>query len=153
MLEEIANLVTEWQPRSHADRNALRMLLCKLLNVTQCCPLARLFFNRMLDSLRACPSTDLTRLTPEVRKDWFAQFLPSTNGVFMIHEDSRTPFSMYIDAYTIGAGVVLADEAYYTEFPAHMLLTTHPICGGTKCHGSPSHVGSKAVRQGSISVL
>ena len=29
---------------------------------------------------------------------------------------------------SVGAGAVLADEAYHTEFPAHILLKKRPIC-------------------------
>ena len=37
-MDEITNLVTKWQPRSHADLHALRVLCGKLHNITQCCP-------------------------------------------------------------------------------------------------------------------
>ena len=46
----------------------------------------------------------------------------------MIHEDSRTPLSLFIDTCTMGAGTVLADESYHTEFLAHTPLENHPIC-------------------------
>ena len=54
-LNESADIVTGWQARSHVDLHALRVLLGKLLNLTQCCPPDGFFLNRMLDTLRASP--------------------------------------------------------------------------------------------------
>ena len=47
----------------------LRSLLSKLLYVAQCYPPARLFINRMLENLHACPYQGHTALSDDVRKD------------------------------------------------------------------------------------
>ena len=62
-LAEITILFSGWKTWSHADLHSLRVLLGKLLNVTQCCPLARYFLNHMLDTTRACPSIGLIHFT------------------------------------------------------------------------------------------
>ena len=62
-LKEIDSLVSEWQNPSHVNIHALWVVLGKLLNVTQCCPAAHLFLNRMLDTLRSCRPTGLISLS------------------------------------------------------------------------------------------
>ena len=80
----------------------LRSLFGKLLFVAQCRPPAFLFTNRMLETLHACPLQGSIPLSPEFRKDlaWFQQYLPCTNGVFLIHEGSRIPIPLFVDACT-----------------------------------------------------
>ena len=76
--------------------------LCTLLGklyVSKVCPPARLFLNRMLDTLRQCLEKRSFTLSPEFRKDIgsFDHFLPNTGGTFIIHQDSRNPVDLYID--------------------------------------------------------
>ena len=54
-LREIMDLVATWYNKPTANIHDLRSLLGKLLFVAQCCPPARLFTNRMLETLHACP--------------------------------------------------------------------------------------------------
>ena len=57
-LGDITTLVSEWKIQAHAKLQFLRVLHAKLLNVTQWCSMVRYFLNCMLDTLRACPTTD-----------------------------------------------------------------------------------------------
>ena len=106
------------------------MLLSKLLNVIQCCPPAHSFLNRMLDTLRSYPPTGCISLSQEFNKDlaWFAKYLPSTNGVFILHEDNMVSVPLYINACTTDSGAVLGKEAYRTIFLLHILAENRPIC-------------------------
>ena len=109
-LAEIADLITEWQGFSHTNLHTRRMVLGKLLNISQCCPPARFFLYRMLETLRAFPATGMTVLTQNFKKDLncFAEFLHSTNGVLIINDDSREPVNLFIEGCSTGAGTVLA---------------------------------------------
>ena len=123
-------MVAELRNRMHADIHILRVLLSKLLNITQCCPPARFLLKCLLETpLKACPAQGHICLTPQFWKNlaWFDKFLPDTNGVFLLHEDTRVPLPGYIDACTTGVGAVLLNEAYYTLLPAHVLEENRPI--------------------------
>ena len=54
-LREIMDLVATWYNKPTANIHDLRSLLGKPLFVAQYCPPARLFTNRMLETLHACP--------------------------------------------------------------------------------------------------
>ena len=103
-MSKFMDLVGMWLHGTTANIQDLRSLLGKPLFVAQCCPPAHLFTNRMLETLRACPLQGSTPMSPEFRKDlaWFQQYLPCTNGVYLIHEESRTPIPLYVDAWTSG---------------------------------------------------
>ena len=68
-LADIADLVEARSTRSQATLDQLRVLLGKLLNISQCCVPARFFLNRMLATLRSCPLTGSTALHSEFIKD------------------------------------------------------------------------------------
>ena len=103
-LEEVKTLVHNWAHKEVTNINELRTLLGKLFYVTQCCPPARLFSNRMLDTIRRCSSQGVIHLSAGFCKDlaWFHHFLPHTNGVFLIHEDDRQPGPLFVYACTSG---------------------------------------------------
>ena len=58
-------------------------------------------------------------LSHQFRKDlaWFRQYLPQTTGVFLIHEDSTAPISLFVDACTTGCRAVIAGQAYHKVSP------------------------------------
>ena len=129
-LQDILTLVQQWQHKSTASITDLRSLLGKLLHVAQCSSPARLFLNRMLATLRSCPPRGSTRLSTEFKKDlaWFAQYLPTTNGVYIIHEDPRPVQHVYVDSSSQGAGAIFNKEAYHTLFPLSVLRQQRSIC-------------------------
>ena len=59
-LMEIMILISTCLDKETATIHELRPLLGKLIYVTQCCPSARLFTNRMLITLQACPDQGVT---------------------------------------------------------------------------------------------
>ena len=115
-----------WKTRAHTDLHSLRVLLGKLMNVSQCCHPVRHFLNHMLNTLKACIAAGTIPLMLEFRKDRsrFDQFLPETNGVYIIHEEKHTPLGLHIDMCITRAGTVLEDEAYHSTFPDHILHET-----------------------------
>ena len=64
-LAEIQLLVHHWSSKPMATLRDLCTILGKLLYVSQVCPPARLFLNRMLDMLRECPEQSSFTLSPE----------------------------------------------------------------------------------------
>ena len=124
------DLTHKWAFKSTANIRELRSLLGKLLHVAQCCPPARLFSNRMLETLRAYPEQGRIALSPEFKMDvaWFSKYLPTTDRVFIIHEDDRVPVHLFVDACTSGCGAVTKWAAYHTQFAPHVVREGHPIC-------------------------
>ena len=129
-LAKIFSLTRQWALKTTANIRELRSRLGKLLHVAQCCPPARLFSNRMLEMLRACPDQASIALGPAFKKDvaWFNKFLPATDGVFMIHEDDRVPVQLFVDACASGCGAITDRAAYHVQFPPHIIREAHPIC-------------------------
>ena len=75
-LAEIMDIVSSWLLKITSTLQNLRSLLGKLLYVAQCFPQARMFTNRMLEMLRACPCQGCIALSDEFRKDyWFHPYL------------------------------------------------------------------------------
>ena len=124
-LAEIQLLVRQWIGKAKTTLRELRTLLGKLLYVSQVCPPARLFLNRMLDTLRQCPEQGSFTISSEFRKDlaWFDHFIPTTNGMFLIHKDDRHPLHLYIDACMTGCGAITQSQAYHATFCPRVLLT------------------------------
>ena len=49
-------------------------------------------------------------------------------AVFLIHEDSRIPLPLYVDACTTSCGAVTTTHTYYVAFPTHILQQHLSIC-------------------------
>ena len=142
------DLVGTWLHKTTLNVQDLRSLLLKPLFVAQFFPPARLFTYRMLEILHVCPLQGSIPLSPKFRKDlaWFQRYLPRTNGVFLIHDESRTPISLYVDACTSGCRVVTADQAYHMvpPLPTHTHPPTqlvHLPSRDIKCHGGSQGLG------------
>jgi hypothetical protein len=86
VLADTTELVNTWARRDRASRHDLQVLLGRLFHSAKCSAPARLFVGRMLHTLREAPSQGTTPLTVGFRKDlaWFAEFLPTYNGVKFI---------------------------------------------------------------------
>ena len=104
-LAEIQLLEHHWASKRIATLPDLRTFLGKLLYISQVFPSACLFLNRMLDTLRQCPDQGSFTHFPKFHKDlaWFDQFLPTTDGTFIIHQDDRHLVHLYINACMSGA--------------------------------------------------
>ena len=67
-------------------------------------------------------------LSPELKKDlaWFYRFLPTSQGIFIIHTDGRIPVQLYINACTSRCGAITAGSVYHTTFPPRVLMDNPP---------------------------
>ena len=129
-LQEILDLVTAWTFRETATLHDLQVLMGKLLYVAHVCSPARLFLNHMLETLHVCPPSGTTTLSPSFHKDrhWFLWFLPTTDSIFIIHEDGHIPVPVFVDACSMGCGGCTPTGAYHAHFPSTILHEDHPIC-------------------------
>ena len=62
--------------------------------------------------------------------NWFNAYLPSTNGVYITHDDVRSPIHLCVDVCATGAGTMYRQEAYHAEFHSHSKGADRPIV----CH-------------------
>jgi hypothetical protein len=129
-LEEIAILVDSWATKKTANLRQLRSLLGKLLHVANCCHPARLFLNRMLATLRVAYHTKQVTLPEDFRKDvrWFQLYLPATNGVYIIHQDSRPSIQIHVDSCITGCGGCTDSAAYHAQYPPSIQQLQWAIC-------------------------
>ena len=130
-LEDIITTVRQWQHKSSATKKQLQSLLGRLLHIAQCIKPARLFLNRMLQTLRE--HHDATRsfpLTSDFKKDlnWFMDYASACNGVFLIHPTPLPEQEIYADACLTGAGAIYRDQCYHTTFPPSTLEGDPIIC-------------------------
>ena len=70
------------------------------------------------------------QLSPTFHKDlnWFRAYVQDSSGLYMIHEDTRPPIALFIDACATRAGTICGNQAYHTIFPTILLGEKHPIC-------------------------
>ena len=109
----------------------LRVLLGKLFFISQCCLPAWVFLNRILATTRVCPAVDEIPLSAEFQKciNWFACYLPVSNSIYIIHDETRVPANVYVDVCNTGAGAIYDDwETYHAMFSGSVLKQDHPIC-------------------------
>ena len=74
----------------------------------------------------------------EFRKDinWFYKYLATTNGIFMINQDTRQPVHMYIDACMTGRAALCQTEVYHIVSTSHLTGAASHLRGrGYQCHG------------------
>ena len=102
------------------SRKQLQSLLGKLLYVHRCVPPARIFVNRLLNTLRN--ANEKIKVNSDMLQDimWFQQFLRKFNGKIMF-KDTREAFDVYIDASLTGMGACWNENAYAVS--RHILAT------------------------------
>ena len=99
-MQKIHLLCTHWRQNTFATRNQLQKLLGNLLHIHRCVKPARLFTNRMLQTLRTCPKRGSIPLNNEFFKDlnWFSKFLKVFNGSVEIHITREIENTVYVDS-------------------------------------------------------
>ena len=97
--------------RKFISKKMLQSLLGKLIYLHRCIPPARIFVNRLLNTLRS----GLTRIkvTKEMIKDitWFIQFLNHFNGTVMFPQ-FRPQVQVHVDACLTGMGAIWDSNVY-----------------------------------------
>lgn len=128
-LEETISLLRVWKYKSVATMREIQQILGKLHHISRCCKPARLFVNRMLDTLRhAYHAPGNVELNSDFKKDiqWFLDFLPAYNGKTFIRE-LQTRYTVELDSSLTGCGAIMRDSYYSTQFPEFILQEHHPI--------------------------
>ena len=84
----------------------------------------------MLETLRVCPATGDTELSVGFKKDsqWFAEYLPSTNSMYIMHANSSIPVHLFVDTCSMGAGAIAGCQAYHTAVPTNIINAQYLIC-------------------------
>ena len=104
-LEEILTLVRQWRQKKSCSLHELQKLLGKLHYVGRCCKPARLFVNRILDTLRGAHGmpSELIPLGPDFIKDicWFTDFLSQYNGKSLIKQ-AKIDYTARLDSCLTG---------------------------------------------------
>ena len=75
-LQKIKEMCLHWLGKTQATKKQIQKLLGHLLYIHKCIPPARLFTNRILQTLRATPRVGYVKLSPSFHKDinWFCVF-------------------------------------------------------------------------------
>ena len=129
-LQEVMEIVQQWQGRVRASRHDMQKLLGLLQFVASVAPPARVFTNRMLQGLREAPAVGAGSLSLGFKQDvaWFARMLPEFNGVkLMVKQDIQCQALLQLDACLTGCGAFNGQEFYSEPFPTEVLEREHPI--------------------------
>ena len=129
-LQEVMDIVTEWQGRTRATRHDMQKLLGLLQFVASVAPPARIFTNRMLQGLRESPAAGSESLSLGFKRDvdFFARMLPAFNGVkMMVKRDIECQALLQLDACLTGCGAFNGKEYYSEPFPQEVRGLEHPF--------------------------
>ena len=79
---------------------------------------------------RSITLSDHVTLSHKFQKDiaWFLEYLPCTNGVYIIDEGRREPVHIFVDICTSLADAPNQTESYHIQFPLSVQEKHHPIC-------------------------
>ena len=130
-IEATISLLRSWRKKDSCTKTELQSILGKLHFISKCCKPARLFVNRMLETLRNANAHGYTQHVPldsEFQKDinWFIDFLPSFNGKSVIR-DKRIDYTAEVDSCLTGCGALCQNEFYHEIFPDFIQTESHPI--------------------------
>ena len=83
----------------------------------------------MLETFRKCPSRGSFCLSPDFRNvlALFNSYLPTTDGIFLIHQEGKQPIHLYVDACESGCGAITTNYAYHAIFPTSVRSQIHLI--------------------------
>ena len=118
-IEEVRQLCEDWANRTYATRKSLQKLVGHLIYINKCVRPARLFVNRILQTLRNTSTKGRTPLQEDFHKDinWFREFMATFNGVTKIHSKTSEPVHLYVDACLTGIGGYTNEQVYSQAIP------------------------------------
>ena len=114
-LQKIKQMCSRWLGKVQATRKQIQKLLGHLLYIHKCIPPARLFTNRILQTLRSTPRVGYVKLSPSFHKDvnWFCVFLEYFNGTVKIHPSMAVHCNhIFVDASLRNLGAIFQREVY-----------------------------------------
>ena len=118
-LQEIIEKCTDIIDKKSVTRRQFQSVLGSLMFIHKCVKSARIFTNRLLDSLRKS-SSNFIHITEDIRKDlrWFLHFTPKFNGTTTFdHTPPPLANTIAIDASLHRLGGVWGDHVYSIEIP------------------------------------
>ena len=129
-LVEIADTLRTWQEKPRATLKEVQSIFGLLQFVTSVAPPARLFSNRILETMREMRPDRSTTLSWGFRRDikFFQDLIPDFKGVkVMDKSDIPTQHSLELDACLTGCGAICGEEFYGRTFPEQVVAQQHPI--------------------------
>ena len=129
-MEEIMQLLAEWEGRQRATLNQLQSLLGTLQFVAGVSPPTRVFTNRMLQTLREAPKRGTESLSWGFKRDlaFFLALLPAFNGVRIVDKTTIAyQHHLELDACLTGCGACTDSLYYAREFPDWVQQQAHTI--------------------------
>ena len=126
-MNKIKCIINHWRTKETATKHQLQKLVGNLLHIHRCVKPARLFTNRILQTLREAPAKGSIRLSESCFKDinWFVRFLEVFNGSVEIHSVSTPTSELYVDSCLTGMGAFYQGKVY--AIPIHPILSTMSI--------------------------
>ena len=128
--DEVAACLRNWEDRTRATLREVQSLFGLLQFVTSVAPAARLFTNRILDTIREVGNDKYVTLSWGFKRDvkFFRDLLPDFRGVkIMDKPDTPAQHSLELDACLVGCGGVSGTEFYGRTFPPDVIAQDHPI--------------------------
>ena len=129
-MAEIGATLREWDGKTRATQREIQSLLGLLNFVASVSPPARIFTNRILETLREAPKRGTETLSLGFKKDvhFFLTLWPEYNGVRIIKKhDVECQGSLELDACLSGCGAYIGTHYYSEQFPPDILSVGHPI--------------------------
>ena len=129
-LEEIMDILQEWKGKTRATKREIQSLIGLLQFVASVTPPARIFTNRMLQTLREAPQRGYETLSFGFKRDlrFFLELLPMYNGVRILDKaEVQFQGQLELDACLSGCGAFTGDAYYSEQFPEKLQGEKHPI--------------------------
>jgi len=121
-------LVNLWLDKTTATISQLRRLLGKLLYVSHCNRVLRIFLNRILQVLRETQSKKVT-VSPDMKADlyWISHHLPLYSGKLLLEPPINASHELIVDSSLQGAGATFGIYAYAKALPQFITDMNLPI--------------------------
>ena len=130
-MEQILNLVAEWQEKTKCTKVELQSLIGLLQFVTKCVWQSRVFMNRLLEALRGIEDRNQITLSRSFQKDlkWWSKFMKVFNGTSFILDAnwSEPDVTFATDSCLTGCGGMCGVQYFHTSFPDKIQQKQLPI--------------------------
>lgn len=148
--------LVDWvMTQSQVSKKLVQSLIGKIIHLSSCVPVARVFVNHILESVRICHAEDGVPVDERMLQDlrWFRKFLKKFNGK-SIMKLPEPAFFIEADACPVGAGAT--DFVSYVRYLAaiaralwYCLARVRPYAWLVDAHSRHplTHVNLKCVRQ------
>ena len=131
-VKDLLSELSSWSSREFYTLKQLQSLLGKLSFVTACVKPGRIFMSRLLNSLRAFPSTRARLpVSADMKADiaWWLAFLPIFNGTSLIKPQQWEfdDLQFTTDASLHAGGATCLNECFTCEFPVDIVRSAEHI--------------------------